>query len=227
MQIFSDNPWFASLPAEDARALLDAGKPLKLARGECIFRQGDLSKDSPGSFFGVVQGLLRLSMLHADGHETILTIMEPGNWFGFTSQIDGLPRSHSAVAHTDLELLAISPEAFQALMQRLGFAQGMVRLLAGRLRLAYGMTADHALSSTRERVAHRLAFLVNGDMTLSIRRRNTIDTSQDTLAMMLGISRPTLNKELQWLVCRGAIALHYGRIEIKDMALLLAGPDGP
>lgn len=225
MQVFFDNPWFASLPAEDAQALLDAGRILKLARGACIFRQGEVPADSAGTFFGVASGVVRLSMLHAGGNETILAIMEPGNWFGFTSQLNGLPRSHSTIAHTDVELLAVSAPAFQNLMQRLGFAQGMVRLLAGRLRLAYGMTADQALSSTRERVARRLAFLVNGDMALSTSRSNIIDTSQDTLAMMLGITRPTLNKELQWLASRGAIALHYGRIEIKDLQLLLADFD--
>ena len=57
-------------------------------------------------------------------------------------------------------------------------------------------------------------------MTESIEQRSVITTSQDTLAMMLGISRPTLNKELQSLVKLGAIALGYGRIEILDMELL-------
>ena len=40
--------------------------------------------------------------------------------------------------------------------------------------------------------------------------------------MMLGLSRPTLNKELRSLESAGAIALHYGRIDIVNLPLLLA-----
>ena len=44
-----------------------------------------------------------------------------------------------------------------------------------------------------------------------------------SLAMMLGVSRPTLNKELQALPKLGAISLHYGYVEISDMRLLIGG----
>ena len=38
--------------------------------------------------------------------------------------------------------------------------------------------------------------------------------------MMLGISRPTLNKELQALARRGLISLRYGEIELHEAARL-------
>jgi CRP/FNR family cyclic AMP-dependent transcriptional regulator len=47
--------------------------------------------------------------------------------------------------------------------------------------------------------------------------------SQDKLALMLGVSRPTLNRELQILAKMGPFSLHYGHVEIKDMGLLIGG----
>jgi len=47
-----------------------------------------------------------------------------------------------------------------------------------------------------------------------------VPVSQEALAMMLGLSRQTLSKELQGLVQAGAVVLGYGRIEIASAALL-------
>lgn len=146
--------------------------------------------------------------------------MLPPAWFGEVSLLDRLPRAHSAIALADSALLSVSVEKFDALMQRSAFAQAIAALLAARLRLAYGLMGDSALQGTRERIGRRLALLAHGDVTQSASSRDSVSTSQENLAMMLGISRPTLNKELQALARLGAISLRYGRIEILDMQLL-------
>jgi CRP/FNR family cyclic AMP-dependent transcriptional regulator len=177
--------------------------------------------ESFGAFFGVAKGLLKLSILHPDGKEAILTLAEPGNWFGEVALLDPFPRAHTAMALEDSELLTISAKDFNTLMQRNPFAQAIARLVATRLRVAYGIMGDSALQSTRERVGKRLVLLAHGDLTQSVSERRSVNTSQDNLAMMLGVSRPTLNKELHALAKLGAITLRYGRIEINDTQLLL------
>jgi CRP/FNR family transcriptional regulator, cyclic AMP receptor protein len=47
-----------------------------------------------------------------------------------------------------------------------------------------------------------------------------VPVSQEALAMMLGITRQTLSKELKLLAAHGAISLGYGRIDIESPALL-------
>jgi biotin operon repressor len=47
-----------------------------------------------------------------------------------------------------------------------------------------------------------------------------VPVSQEALAMMLGISRQTLSKELKALVALGAVDLRYRRIEINSAARL-------
>ncbi|WP_218511519.1 Crp/Fnr family transcriptional regulator [Variovorax sp. dw_308] len=220
MNVFDENPWFKALPEEEAEALLAAASARHLAAGEFLFRQGDTAMAPTGAFFGVASGLIKLSILHPDGNEAILTIIEPGNWIGEVAVLEGAPRAHTAIAVGDTDVLAVSADKFGQLMQRPVFSHAIAVQVATRLRLAYGLMGDSALQSTLERIVRRLVLLAHGDVTDSIEERSVITASQDTLAMMLGISRPTLNKELQVLVKRGAIALRYGRIEILDMQLL-------
>lgn len=222
MSNFSGNPWFARLPMAEVEELLGAATPLRLTRGEVAFSQGDLVSSHGGAFFGLASGMLKLQILHPDGKEAILTVIEPGNWIGEVACLDQQPRAYSAVALTDSELLVVSAERFWTLMQRSEFAQAVARLLAGRLRLACGLVGDSALQRIRARVAQRLVILAHGDMTLSTGGRSSLDASQETIAMMLGVSRPTLNKELNSLADIGAVTLRYGRIEIKDLGLLQA-----
>ena len=47
--------------------------------------------------------------------------------------------------------------------------------------------------------------------------RASVAVSQEALAMMLGITRQTLSKELKVLVQDGVLGLGYGRIEIVSM----------
>jgi len=204
------NPWFGALAPRERRALQAAGGLLHLRRGEMLFRQGD----APGGFYAVAGGLLKASSLREDGREAILAVLEPGNWFGEISLLDHQPRTHDATALTDAAVLVVPQPAFARLMQRAAFAQAVAALLAARVRGLYAMMEDATLRSTRARVARRLAQLARGDATMAAQARTVLPISQEALAMMLGLTRQTLNKELKALVAEGAVALGYGRVEI-------------
>lgn len=220
LQRLAVNPWFAALPAAERRALLAAGETVRLAAGEMLFRQGDAVPAGQGAFYGVVSGGIKASSLREDGKEAILAVLEAGNWFGEISLIDGQPRTHDATAVADTELLALARPAFDRMMQRPPFALAVCRLLAGRVRSLYGMVEDATLRSTRARVARRLLLLARGDATQARDPRPVVPVSQEALAMMLGVSRQTLSKELQGLAKEGAIELGYGRIAIASVPLL-------
>ena len=222
MQIFFNNPWFARLPEAQASALLAATRSVRLVQGEVLYLQGSRASVAQDGLWGVVRGAVRLSVMHADGNEAIVTMAEPGNWFGETALLADLPRSATATAHEDTELLAVSAGRFAALMGDGAFANAMARLEAERLHAAFGLIADMAMHSTRTRLARRLLMMAHGDLTQSASARSTITASQDHIAMMLGVGRTTLNKELQALAGAGAIALRYGQIELCDMEALRA-----
>jgi len=219
------NPWFAGLPLPDRRALVGACDRLRLAPGEMLFRQGDAAPASGHAFFGVIGGGIKASSLREDGKEAILVVLEGGNWFGEISLIDGQPRTHDATAVVPTELLALPREAFDRMMRRPAFALAVCRMLAARVRSLYGMVEDATLRSTRARVARRLLLLARGGATQAREPRPVVPVSQEALAMMLGVSRQTLSKELQGLARAGAIALGYGRIEIASVERLQSAGD--
>lgn len=216
------NPWFAALPLAERRALLGGCERVRLASGEMLFRQGDAVPAAQGCFYGVVSGAVKASSLRPDGKEAILVVLEAGNWFGEISLLDGQPRTHDATAVAQTELLALPGAAFDRMMRRPAFALAVSRMLAGRVRSLYGMVEDATLRSTRARVARRLLLLARGDATQARDPRPIVPVSQEALAMMLGVSRQTLSKELQAMAKAGAVLLGYGRIEIASVTKLEA-----
>ena len=213
----SANPWFGALPLRERRVMLGAAELLRLRPGEMLFRQGDKVPPGKGAFYGLVSGRIKASSLREDGKEAILVVLEAGNWFGEISLIDQRPRTHDATAVGEVEVVALPRAAFDELMKRHhAFSLAICRMLAARTRSLYGMVEDATLRSTRARVARRLLLLAHGDATQAADTRPVVPVSQEALAMMLGITRQTLSKELKVLVEIGAVVLGYGRIEIAS-----------
>jgi len=212
------NPWFAGLEPDLQRQMLLVSRSLRLQPGEFLLRQGD----APGSFYGLVHGAIKVSILGEDGKEAILTVFEVGNWFGETSLLDGLPRMHDMSAVTEVEVRCIDPGDFDRLMCNNAFSRSIGALQAMHSRLAHKMLEDTMLRSTRARIARRLAHLAHGDTSLSLNERNVLNITQESLAMMLGITRQTLALELKIMAAEGAVILKYGQVQIASLTQLKA-----
>lgn len=208
------NPWFASMPRAQREGLFGAAELIHLRRGAMVFRQGDPVHAAGGGFYGLAAGTIKISTLRQDGREAILAVLEPGNWFGEISLIDGSPRTHDATALSALDLLVVPFESFVQQMQGAAFACSVAALLAARVRGLYGLMEDATLRGLRARVARRLLSLAHGDATQSPELRACISLPQEALAMMLGVTRQTLSKELNALAKERVIALGYGRIAL-------------
>lgn len=214
------DPWFAGVPAADRNALLATAERVTVAAGAMLFRRGDPVLAPHGAFYGLAEGHMKFSTLQADGRESILAVLEPGQWFGEVSLIDGSPRTHDATALTACKLLAVPMATFAERMQGAGFANAMAALLASRVRNLYGLMEDTTPRGLRARVARRLLALSHADLDRKTEARRTVAMPQDVLAMMLGVSRQTLSKELKALAALGAIKPGYGRIEIVSAGVL-------
>ena len=211
--LFAAHAWFGSLASADRQALVDAGEVVALRTGDMLYRKGDVGT----SFLGVIAGAFKVSTLGEDGREGILAVMEPGNWFGESSLIDGLARPHDVTAMEPSTVFVVGAPAFERLMRRPAFARAIGALLCSRVRALYGLVEDAMLRSTRTRIARRLLSLARGDVTMAVDARARVGVSQEALAMMLGITRQTLSKELKALVHGGVITLGYGRIDILSV----------
>jgi CRP-like cAMP-binding protein len=216
LQVLRCNPWFATLPRAEQTAMLELAEPVLVPRGGVLYRKGVLGCN----FYGLTRGVVKISSVGPDGREGILALMEAGNWFSESSLLDGQPNPYDATALEEVEMLVITPEGFSQLMQRLPFAVAIARLEALRLRAVFGMVEDTMVRDMGARVARRLLLLAHGDATMAAQAKARVLVSQDALAMMLGVTRQTLWKEVRKLVDAGILGLGYGRIDILDVPAL-------
>jgi CRP-like cAMP-binding protein len=100
---------------------------LLLKAGSVIFREGDEAKE----LFAIKSGQVRIQI----GNRTV-TELAADNIFGEMALIDSEPRSATAVAVTDVELVPVSEKQFLFLVgQTPYFALKVMRVLAQRLRI--------------------------------------------------------------------------------------------
>lgn len=107
---------FRQLPAKGLAELRAALQPRTLRRDQVLFRQGD-----PGQEMFIVQkgsvGIFIPSKDHP-GQERPIRIFGPGEAMGEMALIDRQPRSTSARAMEDSEVLVLSGDDFRRLMTR-------------------------------------------------------------------------------------------------------------
>jgi CRP/FNR family transcriptional regulator, cyclic AMP receptor protein len=205
--------FFSELPADVAAELRRHGRRVRLAKGAFVHKQGDAAD----GLYSVVSGRIRISTLGPAGRELVLTDLAPGAVFGEISLFDDLPRTHDAVALERSELVIVPKRDFHALMAaHPALGRHFLRVLAGKLRLSFAVLDALALRDVTARLAQRLLFLLDeaGQATLEI--------SQTDLALMVGATRQSVNKQLKAWERAGLIMLRGGSIGVTDRAVLRA-----
>jgi CRP-like cAMP-binding protein len=210
ISVFTVSPWFAALPPRLREFMVSRATLIRLRPGEQLFRQGDM----PRAWYGLVRGEVHLSTVREDGKEHIMSVAEVGNWVGEAALIVMQPYLNNATARCHVEALALPREAFDELMGDAEFARAVAVLVTRRFRLLYAGLYSTSLRSTRARIAQRLRLLAHGDASGTPQPRQRLSLSQETLAMMLGITRQTLSSELKWFVQQGILRLGYRSIEV-------------
>lgn len=217
-----DNGWFVSLPERTQQSLMAASQMFGLTDGQTVFQQGDAVRGTRDGFYALTCGSLRVSSKRSDGKVAILSFLDPGNWFGELALIDAGVRDRTVTAVGAASLLVVEAKAFAAMMQDAPFALSVARLMSGRTRSLMALVDDATLQSTRARVARRLVMLAHGDASRNIEPKRELGVSHESLAMMLGMTRQTLAKQLHALTEAGAISQGYGTISVASMVALMA-----
>ena len=105
---------FELLHEDDRRALAEVVDSIKLKPGEILFHAGE-----PGeSLFMVRSGSIELFIKDTAGQKIVLTIAEEGDLFGELSLLDSGPRTATAIALTDVELLVLDRDDLLLLFQK-------------------------------------------------------------------------------------------------------------
>ena len=105
---------------------------VRFAPGDRIFSEGDIGT----TMFVVQSGEVRL-FRGRDGTDKTLATMEKGDFFGEMSVLEGLPRTSSAEAASECELIEINSMTFDRMIRgNIEIAVRMLRKLSIRLREA-------------------------------------------------------------------------------------------
>ena len=105
---------FDHLDEDDRTSLANVIDELKVAKGHTLFQAGD-----PGeSLFIVVTGEIELFIKDTVGQKIVLHAAQPGDMFGELAMLDSGPRTATAVALIDSEVLVLDRDDLTLLFQR-------------------------------------------------------------------------------------------------------------
>jgi CRP-like cAMP-binding protein len=209
--------WFPALPADMQAALARIAVPRRLGEGERLFARGD----APDGLYCVAEGAVRIGAVTAQGKESLLAIVEPPQWFGEIALFDGLARTHDAAAEGAALLLHLPQAPLLALLDaHPAWWRACGLLLTQKLRTSFLVMEESASLPAAGRLARRLVIIAEGYGEYKDRSRRLLAVPQEQLALMLALSRQTVNQILKQFEAEGAIALPRGGIEILDIAKL-------
>lgn len=222
LTVMQEDGWFRAAPGDLRATLLRLGRVQRLGAGEALFNRGQEAE----GLCCVLEGALRVGAVQADGSESVLAFIEPGQWFGEISLIDGQPRTHDAVADGPTLVLRVpQPALLEWLAAHPAGWRAVAQLACAKLRMLFGVLEDVAHLPLEGRLAKRLWLVAHGYGRRHALPRQVLRLPQEQLALMLGVSRQSTNKALRALEARGLIALRYGAIELLDLAALRVAID--
>jgi CRP/FNR family cyclic AMP-dependent transcriptional regulator len=205
-------PWLALLSKSDYDYVLPEIKVTLANEGDVICRIG-----RPVTYwFGVIEGLLKMSSDSVEGKTMTFVGVPTGGWFGEGTALKREPYRYNISALRDSVVAGISIEAFHWLLDRsIAFNKFLMRQLNERLSQFIAAREVDRMSNPEHRVARTLASLLNP--TLYPQIGNTLTITQQELAYLVGLSRQRVNVALKVLEAQGTIRLEYGGMTVPDL----------
>ena len=211
-----DLPLLARLRDDDVTALASRGRVRRFNANSTIFHEGDAGD----ALYVVVDGRVRISRISGAGTEATLALVGKGDCFGEFALFDNKPRSASATAQQATRTFVVSREDFRDwIRSRPDAALALLETLSLRLRRTDEVVTDLVFLDLPHRLAKHLVTLATGlgDGAL---RRPRLQVTQGELASMLGVSRESVNKQLNQFAREGWITITRGAVTIDDMQAL-------
>ncbi|MGZ4783873.1 MAG: Crp/Fnr family transcriptional regulator [Oryzihumus sp.] len=211
-------PLFAALDDEAATALQQSMTSSRLERGDILFHEGDQGD----RLYVIREGKIKLGRTSSDGRENLLAILGPGEMFGELSLFDPGPRTATATAVAETQLIGLGHDNLQAfLTDRPEVAATLLAALARRLRRTNETLADLVFTDVPGRVAKALLDLSSrfgrpAEEGILVAH----DLTQEELAQLVGASRETVNKALADFAARNWLRIEARAVVILDIERL-------
>src|SRR5262245_49979420 len=206
-------PVFADLADADVEALARLCTRRHYPKDTVVFfenEEGDF-------FFMIVEGRIKVTILGDDGREIILSVLGPGDFFGEMALLDNEPRSATAIAAEETELLCLHRNDLQTVLaDNRAILTSFIRVLTSRLRKANHQISTLALLDVYGRVARVIMEMAKEegrrlkDGRIAFRR-----ATHQEIANRIGTTRETVTRMLKEIERQGLIEIDGKEIVVQ------------
>jgi CRP-like cAMP-binding protein len=211
-ELLASVPIFCDLEQSDLDTLAGLATHRRYPKDGVVF----FENEEGASFFMIVEGRIKVTILGDDGREIILSVLGPGDFFGEMALLDNEPRSASAIASEDSELMVLNRSDFQSVVAgSTRVMQGLIKALTSRLRKANHQISTLALLDVYGRVARVILDMARDDGrrlkdgSIAFRR-----ATHQEIANRIGTTRETVTRMLKDLQRQGLI-----RVDGREIVL--------
>jgi CRP-like cAMP-binding protein len=211
------SPWLAPLEAAERQRVVADLRVVQVDAGEYVCRIG-----RPVTFwFGLVDGLLKMSNDDAMAMPITFTGVPPGGWFGEGTVLKREIYRYNIQALRKSVVAGISTDTFHWLLDRsIGFNRFVMMQLNERLGQFIAAREIDRLVHVDERVARSLASLFHPLLYPGV--GELLRITQQELGYLVGLSRQRVNEALNALQTAAVIRIEYGGVRVLDLDRLRA-----
>ncbi len=209
------------LPAETLSRLGERMTERTYARREVVIKKDE----SAHALCFLIEGRLQGVDFTVDGREVGLYFVDPGDYFGELSVIDGRPRPEFVIAVARSRVASLPRADARTLMfSTPGIAEGVTTRLAERLRLVSAHRTLLALPNPAQRVCAQLILMsmkaADGKIVIA-----HAPTHQE-IVIMINTSRETVTRIFQVLQARGVLRREGNQFRVEDTRYLTDVAEG-
>lgn len=211
-------PWLQRLSDSERQRAVDALIVTEAQVGDFICRLG-----RPVTYwFGLVDGLLKMSNDDSQGPVITFTGVAPGGWFGEGTVLKREQYRYNIQALRKSHVAGLPVDTFDWLIEHsLGFNRFVMQQLNERLGQFIAAREIDRISSPDLRVARNLAALFHPLLSPNV--GGILRITQQELAYLVGLSRQRVNEALSTLSAKGWIRVEYGGLRVLDLQALRYG----
>lgn len=208
-------PWLKLIKEDEYARVVAAIKVGDALPGDFVCRAG-----RPVTYwFGVVEGLLKMSSDNEQGHTMTFTGVPPGGWFGEGTALKRESYRYNMQALRKSVVAGLPVDTFHWLLDNsIGFNRFVMNQLNERLAQFIAAREIDRMSNPDLRVARSLAALFNPVLYPGV--GELLRITQQELAYLVGLSRQRVNEALTELEAQGTICVEYGGVRILDLEAL-------
>ena len=187
-------------------------------RGALVVADGEQA----GGLWCVETGAIAVSGQSAGHRDFIFRFRQPGEWFGETTLLDGLPWVYNHIASVKTVALHVPHREAQRLVAtHPDLRNEFVRITCARLRATAEYVEEIIVPDLPARLAYHLLVIGRESAQgLVPGKQLEVHLTQSVLASLLGATREAVGRHLVRWRDVGWIALRYGRVTILDPAVL-------